>query len=46
MDSNDFLGRSIINLSDAAISFGNEIMTPKWHDIKINVTNPKDPACG
>lgn len=46
LDGNDFLGRSIINLSDAAISFGNKIPTPKWHDIKINVTNPKETANG
>ena len=45
-DSADFLGRAVINLSDANTTEDLEaIPRPKWHDIKFGVEESA-PACG
>jgi hypothetical protein len=36
LDGDDFLGRCVVYLHDAAISNDDTIPEPRWHDIKIN----------
>lgn len=45
LDADDFLGRCVINLSDASISEGDQIPIPKWHDMRMGFSE-KEPACG
>ena len=45
-DSADFLGRAVINLTDASCTDVPDLIPrPKWHDIKFGV-DPSSPACG
>ncbi len=35
MDSDDFLGRCVVSLNNAAVSNDDTIPEPRWHDIKL-----------
>ena len=45
MDSDDFLGRCVVYLQDAAKSYDDTIPEPKWHDIRVGFTDDF-PPCG
>lgn len=45
LDGDDYLGRSVVYLTEANVSHDDTIPKPKWHDIRIGF-NPSDPACG
>lgn len=45
LDADDYLGRCVVFLNDAAVSNDDTIPEPRWHDIKIGFSE-KDPACG
>ena len=44
-DGDDFLGRAVVYLQDAALCNDDSIPEPKWHDIKMSF-RPEDPPCG
>lgn len=44
-NSDDFIGRAIIRLGDAAVSYDESIPIPKWHSIKMGLKND-DPEMG
>lgn len=44
-DSDDFIGRAVIPMSEASICKGEEILEPKWHPIKLGF-RPDEPAMG
>jgi hypothetical protein len=35
LDPDDFLGRAIIPISEAAVGFDDVIPRPKWHPIRV-----------
>jgi hypothetical protein len=35
LDTDDYLGRCVVYLNEASLSFDDSIKEPKWHDIKI-----------
>jgi hypothetical protein len=45
LDGDDYLGRCVVYLNEAAIVNDDTIPQPKWHDIKIGF-NETDPASG
>jgi hypothetical protein len=45
LDSDDYLGRCVVKLSDASISEDDTIPIPKWHDMRMGFSD-KDPVCG
>ena len=45
LDSDDFLGRSVVYLKDASICEDDSIPEPKWHDIRLSFDESL-PACG
>ena len=45
LDSDDYLGTSVIYLKDAAICEDDSIPVPKWHDIRVGFDETM-PACG
>lgn len=45
LDADDYLGRCVVYLTDAAISNDDSIPEPKWHDIRIGFKE-SDPPCG
>jgi hypothetical protein len=45
LDEDDYLGRCVVYLHEAAVSDDDTIPEPKWHDIKIGFTD-KEPPCG
>lgn len=45
LDGDDFLGRAVVYLKDAAICNDDSIPEPRWHDIKMTFRE-EDPACG
>jgi hypothetical protein len=38
--SSDFIARTLIPIKDAAISYGKDFPTPKWHKCKMTPTSP------
>ena len=45
LDADDFLGRAVIDLREAATSEDDTIPIPKWHDMRIGFSD-KEPPCG
>lgn len=45
LDSDDFLGRSVVYLNEASICHDDSIPTPKWHDIRLSFDESM-PPCG
>lgn len=45
LDADDYLGRCVVYLKDAATSDDDRIPEPKWHDIRIGFSD-KEPPCG
>ena len=45
MDSDDFLGRAIIDLNDCSLSEGDQIPDPRWHRLVMG-TDKNAPAMG
>lgn len=45
LDADDYLGRCVVYLKDAAISDDDRIPEPKWHDIRIGFSD-SEPPCG
>lgn len=45
MDSDDFLGRAVIFLKDAAYSEDDSIPAPKWHKIQMGFSE-NEPSIG
>lgn len=43
--TDDYLGRCVVYLNNAAVSHDDRIPEPKWHDIRIGFSD-KEPACG
>ena len=44
-DKDDYLGRCVVYLNDAAVTNDDTIPEPKWHNIRIGFSE-KDPPCG
>ena len=44
-DSDDFIGRAVISLRDASVSYDESIPKPKWHNVKLGF-NKNEPAMG
>lgn len=45
LDGDDYLGRCVVYLTNASITSGDDIPTPKWHDIRLGFSET-EPACG
>lgn len=45
LDGDDYLGRSVVYLTEASVSYDDTIPKPKWHDVKVSF-NDSDPPCG
>lgn len=45
LDDDDFLGRAVIFLKDAALSQDDTIPIPKWHKVVMGF-NPDEPSIG
>ena len=45
LDTDDYLGRCVVYLNKASVSYDDSIPEPKWHDIKIGFSE-NDPPCG
>ena len=44
-DSDDFIGRAVISLNKASVSYDETIPKPKWHDVKLGF-NENEPVTG
>lgn len=42
LDSDDFISRCMVLMSDAAISEDSTVPKPKWHECKLNPAAPKE----
>ncbi len=45
LDGDDYLGRSVVFLKDAALTHDDTIPKPKWHDVRVGFLE-SDPPCG